>query len=228
MKFSVNKSLLSDAHFSLRKRKKLYWIIGGAGSGKTTICKALSENFGFPIYDMDAHIYGDYHSRFTQELQPVNKAWANTENGLAWLLDMSWDEFNNFNQAALPEYLNLLAEDLDDTNENAAIIIDGGISNPALLSQVIPPHQIISLARPERSSAEIWSENEERKSMKEFVFQLPNPEKSWHNFLEFDARITSTILREAQKSNITIFSRSERKTVNEFAKEIMKILEYLE
>jgi shikimate kinase len=43
----------------------LYWILGGAGSGKTSICQHLSTQFGLPVYDMDAHIYGTYHSRFS-------------------------------------------------------------------------------------------------------------------------------------------------------------------
>ena len=122
---------------------------------------------------------------------------------------VTWDEFNNFNQAALPEYLDLLVEDLASINPNTGILIDGGISNPALVAQVIFSRQIVCLSRPERSSAEIWSESKERNSMKDFIFQLSNPEKAWHNFLEFDALITSTILRESQESNIAIFSRTE-------------------
>ena len=77
--------------------------------------------------EKDAKIYGAYHGRFTQERHPVNKSWVNAKNGLAFLLDMTWEEFNHFNQAALPEYLDLLAEDLRDTAPNAGVLIDGGI-----------------------------------------------------------------------------------------------------
>lgn len=112
MEFVINNDLLAQSRESLFKRDRLYWVVGGAGSGKTTICQALSVRFNVPVYDMDASIYGAYHGRFERERHPVNKAWSSSENGLAWLLDMSWDEFNNFNQAALPEYLDLLAEDI--------------------------------------------------------------------------------------------------------------------
>ena len=169
---------------------------------------------------MDTHIYGDYHGRFTQERHPVNKAWANAENGLAWLLDMSWEEFDNFNQAALPEYLDLLVEDLVSINPDARILIDGGINNPTLIAEVISPQQIICLSRPKRSSTEIWSENEERSSMKDFIFQLQNPEKPWQNFLKFDTLITETMIRESQENNISVCSRSEAEKVDEFAKKI--------
>jgi len=139
MEFIINNDLLADARESLLRRDRLYWVVGGAGSGKTSICQALSARFNIPIYDMDAHIYGAYHARFTQERHPVNKAWSTSQNGLAWLLDMAWDEFYIFNQAALPEYLDLLVEDLDAHDPNGSLLVDGGICNPALIAQVISP-----------------------------------------------------------------------------------------
>jgi hypothetical protein len=174
---------------------------------------------------MDTHIYGSFHGRFTEKNHPVNTTWANAKNGLAWLLDMTWDEFNSFNRAALPEYLHLLAEDLNKLDLNASILIDGGVSNPALLAEVISPHQIISLARPERTSVEVWTETEERKSMKGYIYQLPNPEKAWHNFLEFDRLIAKTMLRESQEANIVTLARREKDSVDEFAERVAQALE---
>ena len=110
MRYAINQDYLSHSRAMLSKRDNLYWIVGGSGSGKTTICRALSTSHGIPVYDMDAHIYGSYHGRFTQQRHPVNKAWSSSQNGLAWLLGMSWEEFDNFNRAALPEYLDLLAK----------------------------------------------------------------------------------------------------------------------
>ncbi len=224
MQFDINDELITQSRASLFKRDKLYWIVGGAGSGKSTICQALSTKFDMPVYDMDAHIYGGYNGRFTQNRHPVNKAWSTAPNGLAWLLNLSWDEFNNFNQAALPEYLDLLAEDLATLTPDASLLIDGGICNPALIAQVIPAHQIVCLARPERSSIEIWEENDERQQMKAMIDQLPNPDEAWRKFLEFDKCITQTILKECQESHITICSRSEAEPVDKFAEKIAHVL----
>ena len=225
MKFTINIDLLLQSRESLSGRKNLYWIVGGSGSGKTTICNALSEKLDIPIYDMDAHIYGDYHGRFTEETHPINKAWVNAENSLAWLLNMTWEEFNAFNQAALPEYLHLLSEDMEKRSSNRPILIDGGISNPALLAEAISPQQIICLARPGHTSAEVWTESEERRSMQDFVFQLPEPEKAWHNFLEFDKMITITMSKEAQEKNIVVLPRKEKDSVSKFAKEVAQALQ---
>lgn len=224
MRFTLNNDLFIQSRAALFRRDRLYWIVGGAGSGKTTICQALSAKYGIPVYDMDAHIYGAYHGRFTQERHPVNKAWSSARDGLAWLLDMSWNEFDSFNQAALPEYLDLLAEDLEGTNPSACVLIDGGICNPAILAQAISAPQIACLAIPQRSSAEIWNETEERKGMKEAVYQLPKPEEAWRKFLEFDDLITRTILKESRENNISVCERGETEAVNIFAERVAHIL----
>lgn len=215
MKFNINHDLLKQSRATLLKREDLYWIIGGAGSGKTVIGRSLSEKYNIPVYDMDACIYGTYHSRFTQERHPVNSAWSSSQNGLAWLLDMTWDEFNNFNRAALVEYLSLLSEDICMSYPNARLIIDGGVCNPSILAQVFSPHQIICLAMPEQSSADIWEGTDERKSMKESVCQLPDPQETWQKFLEFDSKITSTILEECRQSGINVLSRDTDESVGE-------------
>lgn len=137
---------------------------------------------------------------------------------------MSWDEFDSFNQAALPEYLDLLVEDLEATKPNAGVLIDGGICNPALLTQVIPTHQILCLSIPEQFNAEIWEETGERKSMKEAVYQLVKPEEAWRKFLEFNDRITHTILKECQENDIAVCPRGETESVNEFAERVAHVL----
>lgn len=220
MLFTVDIDLLAQAQNVLSLRKWVFWIIGGAGSGKTTICQALAKTYGLPVYDMDAHIYGTYHGRFSPERHPVNSQWAAAPNSLAWLLGMSWEQFDAFNQAAVPEYLDLLAEDLAKMDVETGILIDGGIVNPGLIAQVLPASQIVCLARPGRSSAEIWSENEERLGMKEFVYQLPNPGQTWQKFLEFDAQISQTIIQECLANNITICTRTETETVAELTERV--------
>jgi hypothetical protein len=224
MRYTINQDLLSQSRATLSKRDNLYWVVGGAGSGKTTICRSLSTSHGIPVYDMDAHIYGAYHGRFTQQRHPVNKAWSSSQNGLAWLLDMSWEAFDSFNRAALPEYLDLLAEDLQNIKPDDSLLIDGGICNPAIIAQVMPTDQIVCLSMPERPSSEIWQESDDRKAMKAAIYQLPNPGEAWRKFLEFDGRITGTILKECQENNICVCTRGAAEKVDVFAQRVAEIL----
>ena len=220
MRFPINHALLDRASAKLAGRP-LFWIVGGAGSGKTTVCQALSARLGLPVYDMDAHIYGSYHGRFSPTRHPINTMWSIAPDGLAWLLGLSWDEFDSFNRAALPEYLDLLCNDLDEEDLNGAMIVDGGLCNPGLLAQVLPARQIVCLAAPELSSATIWEQNAERAAMKEAIAQLPNPETAWRTFLEFDTRITQTILDECRQSGISIYLRDDTTSVEELAQRIV-------
>lgn len=224
MVFEVNRSLLEEARTALSSGKRLYWLIGGAGAGKTSVCSILSKQLGLPVYDMDAHIYGTYHSRFNAR-HPVNRAWAAAPNGLAWLLSMSWQEFEQFNRAALPEYLDLLAKDLSQPECAHGVLIDGGIFSPALLAQVIPPAQIVCLAAPGQSSEEIWQPDGERGEMKALIDQLPEPDRLWRKFLEFDTRITATILQESQASGIAICERVKGEALETFSQRVSQTLQ---
>ncbi len=220
-RFIVDHVLLAAAGNKLANHTSLVWIVGGAGSGKTTLCRVLGTRLGFPVYDMDAHIYGEYHRRFDPARHPVNTAWSSASNGLAWLLDMSWEDFNLFNQAALPEYLDLLANDLDSPGSGDAWLIDGGISNPGLLAQAIPRRQIVCLSAPEQSSAEIWDVAGERGAMKTEIDGLPNGEAAWRKFLEFDHRLTTTILEECRDAGIPVFRRQSSTTVDALASQVI-------
>ena len=224
MRFTPNDELIRRAHAVLTRQERVYWVVGGAGSGKSTVCRAISTKYKITLYDMDAYIYGSYHSRFTEGRHPVNKAWSTAPNGLAWLLSMSWQEFDSFNRAAIPEYLDLLVEDLESGDGGSSYLIDDGISNPAVLAQAMPVHRIVGLGVRETTSAMIWEEDQKRKGMKEAVWQLPDPERAWDRFLEFDARITSAVLAECEQSGITVCSRDAAATVDETASRTARLL----
>lgn len=221
MPFPINSDLIVQARDVLSRRERLFWIIGGAGSGKTTVCSILSERHSLPVYDMDAHIYGTYHDRFSPDRHPVNTAWSTSENGLAWLLSMSWDEFNSFNQAALPEYLDLLAGDLAATPPDSQLLIDGGITNPAMLVKVLPLRQIVCLSA--KPGVNIW-EGIDRQAMKETIFQLPEPEGAWHKFLEFNNHINRTIEEECLENHIKICRPRSSESVEDLAKDVAHLL----
>lgn len=223
-RFVINEALLETAKTKLANRPRTFWVVGGAGSGKTTICQALARQYNLPLYDMDAHIYGEYHGRFSPSRHPVNSEWAAAANGLAWLLAMSWAKFDAFNKAAVPEYLDLLADDLAKLPANAGLLIDGGIVNTAVAAQAFPANQMVCLSRPNLSSSEVWQETPARLEMKAMFADLPDPENMWQKFLEFDEQINQTILRESQTANIPICVRSETDSVELLANRVAQTL----
>lgn len=225
MNFALDEKLLKHVGQVLASRHNLFWIVGGAGSGKTTICQLLSEQFDAEIYDMDAHIYGSYHKRFSKERHPTNHAWANAPNGLQWFLNMTWNQFYDFNRAALPEYLDLLAEDMQRNTIENTVLVDGGIFIPSLLAQVLPKGQIVCLVASEESIRNLWEENAERLEMKELVHRLPNPDNAWDRFIEFDRRINETLIVESADVNITVVTREATATEVDIRDKVSRALD---
>ena len=212
MHFDIDLTLLARAHLALAAHPRLYWVVGGSGSGKTTVCPLVAARHGLLLYDMDAHIYGTYHERFSPQRHPANTAWAGAPDSLAWLLDMTWEEFDRFNQAALPEYLDLLVEDLSAMAPTAGVLVDGGIFNPALLARAIPPQRIVCLEAPGQTGAAVWEDDAERLTMKDNFSGFPDPDAAWRKFLTFDENITRTIYDECLQAGIPIILRKAHST----------------
>ncbi|MEZ4590425.1 MAG: nitroreductase family deazaflavin-dependent oxidoreductase [Chloroflexota bacterium] len=139
-------------------------------------------------------------------------------------MEKSWAEFDAFNRAAVPEYLDLLAEDLEKLPPEASLLIDGGIVNTAVAAQAFPANQMVCLSRPGCTSADIWQETPARLEMKAMFAHLPEPEKMWQKFLEFDTKINQTILQESQSVQLPICTRAEADSVALLAQRVAQTL----
>lgn len=224
--FPINHDLLADARSGWNEHHRLFWMVGASGSGKSTVCQALGEQLGWPVFDMDAHIYGDWHARFDPVRHPVNTAWSRAENGLAWLLSLSWAEFDQFNRAALAEYLDLLAQDLADPDPDTPLLVDGGVYHAALLAQAIPAQQILCLHVPDRSSLRLWTDDPARYTMRGFMDPLPDAEAAWHKFLDFDQGIADTLLAESRAAGIPQVVRGQDDPVAETVSQVARHLSH--
>jgi hypothetical protein len=176
------------------------------------------------MYDMDAHVFDDYPGRCSTERHPAMKAWFSAPDPFAWYVGLTEKEFTEFNRATNAEFLDLLADDLAQAAPDKGMVVDGWITNPSLLAQVVPVGQIVCLATSESLSARAWEESADRRSMKEMVFQLPNPEEAWQRFLHFDAVMSRTILRECRESGIGILMRTEQTPLSDSVEQVVACL----
>jgi adenylate kinase family enzyme len=222
--FAVDIELIDRAGKVLSVHPYVYWVLGGAGSGKSTICAELSGMFSIPVYDMDEHIYGAYFARYRAEQHPANTAWAAARDGMQWLLDMSWDEFDAYNRAAAAEYLDLFSDDLAQMGPEKRVLVDGGLYHPELLSRVMPRERIVSLVAPHLDSTAVWTGTDERLAMKEMIGRLDDPERAWRTFLEFDANMTGTISNQAEAHGSPVVSRSPSDKVSVVAARVAAAL----
>jgi cytidylate kinase len=222
--FTMDFELLDRARALLSRNPRVFWILGGAGSGKTTICSELARMFSVPVYDMDEHIYGAYFARYEPVRHPANSAWAAADNGLEWLLSMSWAEFDAYNQAAAAEYLDLLAEDIAHADPGVPLLVDGGLYHPGLLARVIPSEHIVCLTASHLNSVAVWTGTDERLAMKEMMRDMSDPDRAWQTFLEFDANITETVAAEAAAIGSPVVSRTSVDEVSNVAAQVAKVL----
>ena len=215
--FEVDQELIAKAREILNQRERIYWIIGGACSGKSTVSRVLSESKGIARYDMDEYIFGGYMGLYTPERHPASTAWFSAPNPFVWAFSLPWDEFNALNRAANAEYLDLLADELEQQDHDQLLLIEGGITHPAILAQVIPPDQIACLEISEENRLSAWEHSADRAEMKSWVYALPDPEKQWLRFLDLDRTMTQIIVTESRDKGIKIVFREARAPVNDLA-----------
>lgn len=221
MKYHLNESLLTKARKVLESRKNIFWIVGGSCSGKSTVGKVISRKYGLLYYDMDEYIFGKYIGRYSKELHPASREWFFDENPLNWALSFSsWEENNEFNIAATAEQLNLFCEDIQEIDKNQAIVVDGGITNPAILARVLDIQQICCIKIEDELCIRIWEDCEERQPMKKMILQLLSPQDKWSKFLMINTLMNQQIETECRENNIKIFYRQEETTVDDMVNEI--------
>lgn len=215
--FRVNQDLIERARPVFAGRHRVYWVLGGAGAGKSTVCRAIAECCPVVLYDMDEHIYGTYLSRYTAQRHPATTTWLSAENPLAWALELSPEAYDTFNRAATAEYIDLLAEDLEAWPPEQAVLIDGGITHPSIAAQVLVPRQMVCLTTSAEERVHLWETEEARAEMRDWIRALPQPERMWQRFLAHDAMIASVLERESRACDIAVFARGPDDSVKALA-----------
>lgn len=221
-RFPIDGPLLNRARQALCHRRRLFWILGGACSGKTTLSAYLTKKKGISGYDMDAHIFGEYMPRYSRLDHPVSREWFDQPNALEWILSLSWEEFDSLNAATNVEYLDLFAQDVCQMDADRVLIVDGGIAHPALLAQVLDHAQLVCLTRTASDSRRAWETDENRAEMKQSVLALPDGEAAWRKFLYFDQCLTETLLRECQENHIKMVKFDPTVPVAEIASLVLR------
>jgi hypothetical protein len=198
---NLSQRTLANAHAILHGRTRLRWLIGGACAGKSTLAAALSRQTGVPVYDMDAAVFGRF--TFDPLRHPATTAWFTAGDPLGWMLSQPWEAFDAHYRAVDAEMLDLLADDLRDRPDEP-LLVDGGISHPAVLAQAVPPARIVCLEAPDGFGTHEWETAESRAGMRRDVLALPQGEGMWRRFLDYDRRMTETMGRESREAGIRV------------------------
>lgn len=217
--FAVSPALLEKSRSVLCAWPRLIWLIGGSCSGKSTLSRALAARLGVERYDVDEAVFSRF--QFDPQRHPATAAWSAADDPFGWMLSHDWETFSALYRATNAETLDLLAGDLAG-RPSTPLIVDGGISHPSVLAQVIPAGRIICLETTDETRAREWETAEGRAWMKNRVLAMPDGEGMWRRFLEYDRRLAELIGRESREWGIPAFAWDGGMTVEELAERVIQ------
>ena len=121
----------------LRTRlRNVLWLGGGTGAGKSTVARALSEKYGWQLYEGDVEERRSHVARVSEERYPYFARF------LAQTMDERWvhstpDEMFARMPAAHGESLELIVEDLLEREGDDVVLVEGHHFPPEPLTTLL-------------------------------------------------------------------------------------------
>ena len=221
---TVDEALLADARRVLAGHAGLRFILGGAGTGKSSVCAALAARHGLEILDMDARLYGSWHGRFDAIRHPANHAWSSAVDPLAWQVALEPGAFLAFHEAATAEALDLLADELRGADPARPLVVDGGFGSVAVVARAVPASSIVCLALPPDLAATVWTGDEERRGFLDVVAGIEGQKDSVGRFLALDAAMSARMVVDAHAAGVTVIERQGDEAVGLTAARVAEML----
>jgi hypothetical protein len=210
-RFPLDEGLVTDARAAFDGLPAVRFVVGGAGTGKSTVCAEIGRRTGIAVLDVDTVLYGDWFGRFDPRRHPAGHDWSSAPDPLAWQLSLDPDAFSAFHAASTAECLDLLAGDLAGREPGVPLLVDGGFGRPAVLARAVAADRIACLALPERLRRRVWTGSEERRAFLAEVAatRLPADADPVAAFLDLDERLHEDAVRDARATGVAIFERDE-------------------
>ncbi|MHB8892198.1 MAG: hypothetical protein ACYC65_09185 [Candidatus Limnocylindrales bacterium] len=205
--FDLDDTLVEAARAALHGRSGLRFLVGAAGTGKTTIAAEIGARHGVDVLDMDARIYGSWHGRFDPIRHPASHAWSAAADPLAWQLALEPEAYLAFQGASAAEVLDLLAAELHGDDPCRPILADGGFGSVGVLARIVSPDRIVCLALPPGDQAAVWTATEDRRAFLDVVRGVTAIADPVGRFLALDAHLASTMVRDAGAAGIPVLER---------------------
>jgi hypothetical protein len=220
----ADQALAADAREALQARTGLRFVVGAAGTGKTTVCAAIGERLRIDVLDMDARIYGSWHGRFDPVRHPASRAWSAAADPLAWQLALEPEAYLAFQEASTVEALDLLGDELRDEDPARAFLVDGGFGSAGALARIVPPDRIVCLALPAADQARAWTATEDRRAFLEMVAGVTAVADPVGRFLALDAHLAGAMVRDSEASGILVLERRPTDGIAPFAERVARAL----
>lgn len=206
--FPVDEALLASASERLRAHRGLRFLLGGAGTGKSTVARALEASHGVDVIDMDARIYGSWDDRWDPGRHRATHAWLSAADPLAWQLALEPEAFLRFHAAAAVEALDLLADDLVAGDGALPAVVDGGFGSLGVIARAVRPASIVCLSLAGASSEAVWTADAYRRVFLDVVAGVERVPDPVARFLALDAALSARMLADARRAGVAVVERA--------------------
>ncbi len=222
--FVVDDALLEAVAPELVRLERVCFVLGGSGSGKSTVCTELATRHGVEVLDMDARLYGSWHGSFDPVRHPANAAWSGSPDPLAWMLRLSPDEFLAFHAAAAAEALDLLVAEVRGRDPDLPLVVDGGFASVAIPARVVAPGRIAVLALPPAARSTAWTGSPDRRAFLDVVAGVDGVPDPVERFLALDRALSDALGHEAAAAGVRVLERRDGIAVEDVAAEVAALL----
>ena len=204
MGYKVDERMVAACRDALWDDERVWWVIGGACSGKSSVCRAIQRQTGVAVVDMDAEVYGGYGERLDPDRHPAMSTWFSVPDPFGWMLGMSLEAFEQVTRTIDVEMLSLFAEDMGRRAADARMLVDGGLWHASVVARVMPARRVVCMATTPERSAEIWNSDSERAEIRQSVQSRPDGESLWREWLAHGDASASWTVRDSRAAGIAV------------------------
>ena len=209
--------LTADAEALQERFRRVYWIGGGSGAGKSTIARRIAAEHDLQLYVTDDMML-DHSRRSTPERCPslhqfmamdMDERWVN-RSPKAMLETFHWFRGEGFD---------MIIEDILRLPKKPGVIAEGFRLTPHLVKPLLAAHSqaVWLLPTPEFRQAVLDSRGGPEWG---FLGKTSDPERALRNLLERDAMFTHRLYEETRRLELNTIEVDTRMTVDDLARRV--------
>ena len=206
---------------ALRERlRRVYWIGGGSGAGKSTIARRIAARHGLRVYATD-DVMADHARRSTREDSPLLHRFIGMDMDERWVNrppDTMLETFHWFQG----EGFDMIIEDLLRLPREPGVVVEGFRLLPRLIEPLLsePAHAVWLLPTPDFRQAVVESRGG---SASGFLTKTTDPERALRNLLERDRMFTDILREETARLEVPAIEVDAAMTEDDLAGRVTEV-----
>jgi len=196
---------------------KVFWIGGAPCAGKSSISEILAARFDLDVYHVDEAF--EVHTRaISSARQPNLTKWLSSTWDERWMQPI--DRLVEDVTACYREHFDLIRQDILARSDSRALLVEGAALLPEEVTKFLPNKTQAIWVVP---TSDFQKEHYSRRDwLREILAQCENPEESFRNWMERDARFAAWIEAEVKRLGLQLLKIDGSRTMTEVAEEVAR------